>query len=94
MQTFLGFANGRYIFDSTDGFLNYLRNPNYVECSNGTTSQTGVCPSGSSITGPVLLYLQQAGVGNITVEEGGNAEHSADRARRLRPGLVAGHART
>jgi hypothetical protein len=71
VQTFLGFANGRYIFDSTDGFLNYLKNPKYVECSNGTSSQTGVCPSGSSITGPVLLYLQQAGVGNISVEQAG-----------------------
>jgi hypothetical protein len=71
VQTFLGFANGRYIFDSTDGFLNYLRNPNYVECSNGTSSETGTCPAGSSISGPVLLYLQQAGVGNISVEEAG-----------------------
>src|SRR5438067_2391479 len=63
VQTFLGFANGRYIFSSTDGFLNYLKNPKYVECSNGTSSQTGVCAGGASITGPVLLYLQQAGVG-------------------------------
>ncbi|HVS31766.1 MAG TPA: carboxypeptidase regulatory-like domain-containing protein [Thermoanaerobaculia bacterium] len=70
-QTFLGFANGRYIFSSTDGFLNYLANPSYVECSNGTTSQTGSCGSGASVTGPVLLYLQQAGVGNISVEEAG-----------------------
>ncbi|MGH7521073.1 MAG: carboxypeptidase regulatory-like domain-containing protein, partial [Gemmatimonadales bacterium] len=31
VQTFIGFANGRYIFGSTDGFLNYLRNPKYVE---------------------------------------------------------------
>jgi outer membrane receptor for ferrienterochelin and colicin len=71
VQTFLGFANGRYIFSSTDGFLNYLKNPKYVECSNGTSSQTGACPAGTSITGPVLLYLQQAGVGNISVEEAG-----------------------
>jgi hypothetical protein len=71
VQTFVGFANGRYIFSSTDGFLNYLKNPKYVECSNGATSQTGVCPAGASITGPVLLYLQQAGVGNISVEEAG-----------------------
>src|SRR5712692_9369089 len=70
-QTFLGFANGRWIFDSTDGFLNYLKNSKYVECSNGTTSQTGACPAGSSVTGPVLLYLQQAGVGNLTVEQAG-----------------------
>lgn len=71
VQTFLGFANGRWIFSSTDGFLNYLRNPNYVECSNGTTSQNGTCPAGASVTGPVLLYLQQAGVGGISVEDAG-----------------------
>jgi len=71
VQTFIGFANGRYIFGSTDGFLNYTRNRNYVECSNGSTSQTGTCPAGSSVTGPVLLYLQQAGVGGLSVEEAG-----------------------
>ncbi|HSP15680.1 MAG TPA: carboxypeptidase regulatory-like domain-containing protein [Thermoanaerobaculia bacterium] len=75
VQTFLGFANGRYIFDSTDGFLNYVRNPKFVECQVGTgpitTSEDGTCPAGASIVGPVLLYLQQAGVGNISVEEAG-----------------------
>jgi hypothetical protein len=50
VQTFLGFANGRYIFDSTAGFLEDLQ--------NGTNNH-------------VLLYLQQAGVGNISVEEAG-----------------------
>ncbi|PYQ51189.1 MAG: hypothetical protein DMF78_13905 [Acidobacteria bacterium] len=71
VQTFVGFANGRYIFSSTDGFLNYARNPRYVECSNGTTSQNGQCSGGASVTGPVLLYLQQAGVGGLSVEEAG-----------------------
>ncbi len=70
-QTFIGFANGRYIFSSTDGFLNYTRNRNYVECSNGSSSQTGTCPAGSTVNGPVLLYLQQAGVGGLSVEEAG-----------------------
>lgn len=70
-QTFIGFANGRFIFSSTDGFLNYVNNPNYVECSDGSSSQTGACPAGTSITGPVLLYLQQAGVGGLSVEESG-----------------------
>src|SRR4051812_14435297 len=74
VQTFVGFANGRYIFSSTDGFLNYARNPNYVECSNGSTSQSGQCPAGSSPTGPVLLYLQQAGVGGLSVEEAGTQD--------------------
>jgi len=90
VQTFLGFANGRYIFSSTDGFLNYLHNSHYVECGDGdpddgvnfpaTSSNAGVCPAGDvdkdgvpdyTVTGPVLLYLQQAGVGNISVEEAG-----------------------
>ncbi len=71
VQTFIGFANGRYIFGSTDGFLNYAGNPNYVECSDGSSSPIGACPPGASVTGPVLLYLQQAGVGGLSVEEAG-----------------------
>lgn len=71
-QTFIGFANGRFIFNSVTGFRNYATLGNgYVECSNGTTSVSGSCPAGASITGPVLLYLQQAGVGGRTVEESG-----------------------
>jgi hypothetical protein len=50
VQTFLGFANGRYVFDSTEGFLE--------DVSNGTNNH-------------VLLYLQQAGVGDVSVEEAG-----------------------
>jgi len=70
-QTFIGFANGRFIFGSTDGFLNYVDNPDYVECSDGSTSESGSCPAGASITGPVLLYLQQTGVGDIDVVDAG-----------------------
>ena len=70
-QTFLGFANGIWKFSSTDGFLNYARNPNYVECSNGTSNATGTCPAGTTVTGPVIFYLQQAGVGGRTVEDAG-----------------------
>ncbi len=70
-QTFIGFANGRFIFSSTDGFLNYVNNSNYVECSDGSSSQSGICPAGTSITGPVLLYLQQAGVGGLSAEQAG-----------------------
>jgi outer membrane receptor protein involved in Fe transport len=73
-QTFRGFQNGRYIFGSTDGFLNYARNPKYVECSNGTTSETGACPAGSDITGPLLLFLQQFGVGGLSAEEAGTQD--------------------
>ncbi len=71
-QTFIGFANGRFIFSSVTGFRNYVtQGNNYVECSNGTTNTTGACPVGSNITGPVLLYLQQAGVGGRTVQQAG-----------------------
>jgi hypothetical protein len=74
VQTFVGFANGRYIFSSTDGFLNYARNPKYVECSDGSSSQTGSCPGGASIVGPLLLFLQQAGVGGLSAEEAGTQD--------------------
>jgi len=70
-QVFRGFANGRYIFSSTDGFLSYARNPSYVECSDGASSPDGTCPVGTTVTGPVLLFLQQAGVGGLTAEEAG-----------------------
>jgi hypothetical protein len=71
-QTFVGFANGRFIFGSVAGFINYVTRGNgYVECSDRTTSTTGACPAGATITGPVLTYLQQAGVGGRTVEASG-----------------------
>ena len=71
-QTFIGFANGRFIFSSVTGFRNYVTQGNqYVECSNGTSNATGACPGGTNITGPVLLYLQQAGVNGRTVQDAG-----------------------
>ena len=54
VQTFIGFANGRWIFDSTAGFLEDFNNTD-----------------GDGVYEHVLLYLQQAGVGNISVEEAG-----------------------
>ena len=71
-QTFIGFANGRFIFSSVTGFENYVRLGNgYVECSAAPfVSLTGACPNGN-ITGPVLLYLQQAGVNGLSVEQAG-----------------------
>ncbi len=71
-QTFRGFGNGRIGFTSVNGFLNYVANGNlYVECSNGTSNTTGACAAPDSIVGPVALYLQQAGVGGLTVDEAG-----------------------
>ncbi len=77
-QTFRGFGNGRIAFTSVDGFLNYVANGNqYVECSDDitntlvTSSNTASCPVGTHISGPVALYLQQAGIGGLTVDEAG-----------------------
>jgi hypothetical protein len=76
-QTFVGFANGRFIFNSVTSFINYVTLGNlYVECSNAAgvqvgTSVTGACPVGQTISGPIQLYLQQAGVNGISVEASG-----------------------
>lgn len=73
-QTFRGFINARFVFSSTEGFLNYAANPNYIECADGTSNFTGSCAAGVGATGPVLLYLQQLGVGDISAEEAGTQE--------------------
>jgi hypothetical protein len=53
VQTFVGFANSRYIFSSVNGFLNFVADSTYTDAS-----------------GPVLLYLQQAGVGQNVRQSG------------------------
>ena len=78
-QTFVGFANGRFIFGSVSGFENYVRFGNtYVECSDAAgafvgSSVTGSCATfpGTSISGPVALYLQFAGVNGLTPQQAG-----------------------
>jgi hypothetical protein len=73
-QIFVGFAGGRIAFNSVYGFEQFVQNgSHWVQCANGTF---GVYPTqttcaGSSITGPVLLYLQQSGVGSTTVKQAG-----------------------
>ena len=72
VQTFIGFANGRMAFNSVTGFINYVtQGSGYVECSDGTSNNTGACPVGTSITGPVVLYLQFAGVPPLSVDQAG-----------------------
>lgn len=66
-QTFRGFFEGRYFFDSVTGFLRYASapgpggfGPNAIACSDGSfvTAPT-TCPVGTTTTGgPLLLYLQ------------------------------------
>jgi outer membrane receptor for ferrienterochelin and colicin len=70
-QTFRGFFTGRYIFDSTEGFLRYASpaslgpgfGPTTGECAGtgGTVwvdLASGSCPVGTELVGPLLLYLQ------------------------------------
>ncbi len=73
-QTFRGFANGRVIFGSVQGFLNFTKNNLYVECSDGTSNNTGNCPAGASITGPVALYLQHVPGPGLTIDEAGTQD--------------------
>ena len=69
-QQFIGFANSRYIFDSVDGFMGFVTHgSDYVSCSDGSNSTTGVCPAGSAATGPVLLYLQSATVPGVPADQ-------------------------
>ncbi len=73
-QVFVGFAGGRMAFTSVHGFENFVtQGSHYIECSDNTS---GVYPSfncagTATITGPVILYLQQSGVGANTVEQAG-----------------------
>ncbi|HEX8069845.1 MAG TPA: TonB-dependent receptor [Pyrinomonadaceae bacterium] len=74
-QVFRGFFTGRYIFDSVAGFLRYASpaaaggfGPATVGCATSTFVVSYVtaptpCPAGTTATGgPLLLYLQGAGL--------------------------------
>ena len=78
-QQFVGFGNSRYLFDSVDGFIGFVEQGNrYVTCSDGTNSAAGICPDGTDITGPVLLYLQAATVPGIPAENLGAQAFDVD----------------
>jgi len=76
-QIFRGFFTGRYIFDSTIGFLHYATppvpgtpgfGPTAAECADGTFTDLSLltngdtkCPNGSAFTGGPLLLYLQHG---------------------------------
>ena len=92
-QTFVGFVNGRYIFSSTEGFLNYLNNPNYVECAGGATSQTGTCRA--ALTDRSRHLLPPAGrCRRPDGAAGGHAVDPSGGVGRLRAGHLAADIRT
>lgn len=83
-QVFRGFFQGRYIFDSVTGFLRYASpaslgpgyGPNIKGCSNGTyVAATAACPAGTTSTGgPLLLYLQGAGLNGPATDAAGASD--------------------
>ncbi|HEX3186371.1 MAG TPA: TonB-dependent receptor [Pyrinomonadaceae bacterium] len=83
-QVFRGFFEGRYIFDSVTGFLRYASpagpggfGPNTVSCSNGTfVTAPAPCPGGATTGGPLLLYLQGAGLTGPATDAAGFSEIS------------------
>ena len=81
-QVFRGFFQGRYIFDSVPGFLRYASpaapggyGPYTVGCSNGSyvTAPTP-CPAGTTASGPLLLYLQGAGLTGPATDAAGASD--------------------
>jgi hypothetical protein len=86
-QVFRGFFEGRYIFDSVAGFLRYASpaapggfGPRTVGCSNGSyVTYPASCPGGTTATGgPLLLYLQGAGLSGPATDAAGASNISND----------------
>jgi outer membrane receptor for ferrienterochelin and colicin len=84
-QVFRGFFTGRYIFDSVTGFLRYASpaaaggfGPRTVGCSNGTfVTAPAACPAGTTANGgPLLLYLQGAGLTGPATDAAGASKIS------------------
>jgi hypothetical protein len=82
-QVFRGFFTGRYIFDSPVGFLHYASaslgpgfGPNAIECSDGTfVTAPATCAGGATPTGgPLLLYLQGAGLTGPATDAAGASD--------------------
>jgi hypothetical protein len=79
-QVFRGFFTGRYLFDSVTGFLRYASpaapggfGPSTVACAGGSfVTAPAPCPAGTAPSGgPLLLYLQGAGLTGPATDEAG-----------------------
>jgi hypothetical protein len=94
-QTFRGFFEGRYLFDSVDGFLRYASpagpagfGPKTAECQNTVTKAVsfltlpGACPAGSTFNGGPLLFYLQDGVptGLVNIPPGASCITNQDYA--------------
>jgi Carboxypeptidase regulatory-like domain/TonB-dependent Receptor Plug Domain len=87
VQTFRGFFEGRYIFDSVTGFLRYSSpaapggyGPFTIGCSNGSfVTAPASCPAGSKSTGgPLLFYLQSSSPDGIARDAAGASDINND----------------
>ena len=85
-QIFRGFFTGRYLFGSVSGFLRYASpaapggfGPSAASCSDGTwvTAPTP-CPGTASVTGPLLFYLQGAGLSGPATDAAGASKITND----------------
>ena len=86
-QVFRGFFTGRYIFDSVTGFLRYASpaapggfGPSTVGCSTAAyVTAPAACPAGSAPSGgPLLLYLQGAGLDGPATDAAGASQIAND----------------
>ena len=86
-QIFRGFFTGRYLFDSVTGFLRYASpaapggfGPSTAGCSDGTyVTAPDPCPAGTETTGgPLLLYLQGAGLSGPATDAAGASKITND----------------
>jgi hypothetical protein len=86
-QVFRGFFTGRYIFDSVTGFLRYSSpaaaggfGPSTVGCTGGGyVTAPDPCPAGTATSGgPLLLYLQGAGLDGPATDAAGASKITND----------------
>ena len=86
-QVFRGFFTGRYIFDSVTGFLRYASpaasggfGPTTVTCADGSyVTYPAPCPGGGGpVGGPLLLYLQGAGLNGPATDAAGASNITND----------------
>lgn len=86
-QVFRGFFTGRYIFDSVTGFLRYASpaapggfGPTTATCADGSyVTYPDPCPGGAGPTGgPLLLYLQGAGLQGPATDAAGASNITND----------------
>jgi hypothetical protein len=83
-QVFRGFFTGRYLFDSVTGFLRYASpaaaggfGPSTVGCAGGTyVTAPATCPGGATTGGPLLTYLQGAGLSGPATDAAGASKIS------------------